>query len=58
MTSTTTKKRVKFRPLSEKEWSEMNMTVSDFKQREETLTEIRGEYLGNYFSILKSSLND
>jgi hypothetical protein len=58
MTSTTTKKRVKFRPLSEKEWSEMNMTVSDFKQREETLTEIHGEYLGNYFSILKSSLND
>lgn len=52
------KKRVKFRPPSEKEWSEMNMTLSDFKKREETPTEIHGEYLGNYFSILKSSLND
>jgi hypothetical protein len=58
MTSTTTKKKVKFRPLSEKEWGEMNMTVSDFKKKEETSTEIHGEYLGNYFSILKSSLND
>lgn len=58
MTSTTTKKRVKFRPFSEKEWSEMNMTVSDFQKKGETLTEIHGIYLGNHFAILKSSLND
>jgi hypothetical protein len=58
MISTTTKKRVKFKPLSEEEWGDMNMVLSDFKKKHETLTEIHGEYLGNYFSILKSSLND
>jgi len=36
----------------------MNIELSDFKKKQETLTEIHGEYLGNYFSILKSSLND
>ncbi len=58
MISTTTKKRVKFRPISEKNWDEMSMVLSDFKKIHETQTEIHGEYLGNYFSILKSSLND
>ena len=58
MISTTTKKRVKFRPVSEKNWDEMSMVLSDFKKIHETQTESHGEYLGNYFSILKSSLND
>jgi len=36
----------------------MNMELSEFKKTHETQTEIHGDYLGNYFSILKSSLND
>jgi hypothetical protein len=47
MISTTTKKRVKFRPVSEKNWDEMSMVLSDFKKTHETQTEIHGEYLGN-----------
>lgn len=55
----TKKKRVKFKPLSEKTWSEMNMDLSDFDIREETSTEFHGYYIGsNYFSILKSSIKE
>lgn len=55
----TKKKRVKFKPLSEKTWSEMKMDLSDFDIREETSTEFHGYYLGsNYFSILKSSIKE
>jgi len=54
----TKKKRVKFKPPTEKDWGEMNMELSDFEKHYETNTEVFGKYLGNYFSILKSSLND
>ena len=55
----TKKKRVKFRPLSEKTWSEMEMDLSYFDIREETSTEFHGYYLNNnYFSVLKSSIKE
>lgn len=52
------KQRVKFRPLSEKVWDEMIMDMTDFIKKHETEQEIYGLYRGNFFSILKSSLND
>jgi hypothetical protein len=55
----TKKKRVKFKPLSEKTWSEMEMDLSYFDIREETPTEFHGYYLNNnYFSVLKSSIKE